>query len=55
MNKYICNPCGCRFSPCTIETSSAMPDEYMLKCPVEDDAEWKRVKEIAKDQAVLFL
>lgn len=55
MTKYICNPRGCRFAPCTIETHAAMRDEDMLWCPVEDEASWYRVKEIAKDQAVLFL
>lgn len=55
MTKFICNPRGCRFAPCTIETHSAMMDEDMLWCPVEAEASWYRIKEIAKDQAVLFL
>lgn len=55
MTKFRCDQRGCQFAPCVIDVSAAMPDELMIMCPVEEEADWTRVKEVAKDQAVLFL
>lgn len=55
MTKYKCEQKRCAFYGCVIETVSSMPDEHMVMCPVEDNADWVRVKEVAKDQAVLFV
>ncbi len=55
MTKYVCKQRGCRVAPCTLETTERVLIEDLEFCPLEGKADWEKIREIPKDQAVLFL
>jgi len=55
MTKYVCNHRGCRLAPCTLETTEPIIEGDLEFCPIEGEADWEKIREIHKDQAVLFV
>jgi len=55
MTKYVCNQRGCRLAPCTLETTEPIIEGDLEFCPLEGEASWEKIREIHKDQAVLFV
>ena len=55
MTKYVCKQRGCRVAPCTLETTEPIIEGDLEFCPIEGEASWEKIREIHKDQAVLFV